>query len=102
MTSSPEYRLAVPKWDEQGEDEDPKARLLTTVVLVDQFGVGGVHLHLEAVQVHVVGDLQVPVEASGYSEEALTNLHLAVDADGHWDTLEVDGREYVVFATPFC
>lgn len=62
--------------------------------------VNGLPLHLEAIAVQVgEGGLQ---EASDQSDESLALVHQAVGSHGHWQTLEIDGRDYVLIATPFC
>lgn len=75
-------------------DRQDGSRLRTTLV------VNGVPLHLEAIAVEVgEGGVQ---DASNRSDESLALVHGAVGANGHWQTLEINGRDYVLIATPFC
>jgi hypothetical protein len=70
------------------------SRLKTTLV------VNGVPLHLDAIEVEV-GEDGVQ-HASEEVDESVALIHSAVGADGHFGTLEIGGREYVLIATPFC
>jgi hypothetical protein len=70
------------------------SRLMATLV------VNGLPLHLEAIEVEV--DESRIQRASDESDDSLELVHMAAGADGHWQTLEIDGREYVLMATPFC
>ena len=74
--------------------EADRSRLITTLT------VNGVQLHLEAIEVRIdQGWIQ---RACDESDQALASIHAAVGAGGHWETLEIAGRDYVVIATPFC
>ena len=58
----------------------------------------GTMLHLEAIQVHMVGDVQAPVNP----ELADDFTHLALYGnEGVFDTTEINGKHYVLAATPF-
>ena len=62
--------------------------------------VNGLPLHVEAIEVEIGdGDVQ---QANDTSDELLALIHDAVGADGHWQTLDIGGRDYVLIATPFC
>jgi hypothetical protein len=74
--------------------EADRSRLITTLTL------NGVQLHLEAIEV-MTGEGRIQ-RASDESDQALASIHEAVGADGHWEMLEIAGRDYVVIATPFC
>jgi hypothetical protein len=57
-------------------------------------------MHLDAIEVALAnGSIQ---RGRGDSEAVLSLIHQAVAAEGHWQTLEIGGREYVLIATPFC
>lgn len=75
---------------------DPRTRLHTTINL------GGVSMHLEAIEVKGVerGDcvLQVP-ENDGLEDEV---AHLQEFAGGTFVTHEIQGRHYIIIATPHC
>jgi hypothetical protein len=62
--------------------------------------VNGLPLHLEALVVSA--DEHGIQRGSREADEGLAMIHQAVGADGHWQTLEIDGHEYVLIATPFC
>jgi hypothetical protein len=60
--------------------------------------ISGTMMHLEAIQVHFADDEQQPVNPE------LTNdfLYLSLYAsDGAFDTTEINGKRYVLVATPF-
>jgi hypothetical protein len=60
--------------------------------------ISGTMMHLEAIQVHVVADTQQPVNAD-FADDF---LHLSLYAsDGAFDTTEINGKPYVLVATPF-
>ena len=67
--------------------------LVTTVV------VNGVEMHLQAIE--IASDEGMQRVAPDW-EEALAKVHEAVGADGHWQTIELDGREYVLIGTALC
>lgn len=77
-------------------DEAP--RLLTTVV------INGTLMHLEAIAVHMhaTPPETTPIQEAVNSDEDedLGLIFNAVAADGPWDTTTIDGREYVLIATP--
>jgi hypothetical protein len=79
-------------WDEIGDDDDPKNRLLACL------RVGPLYMHLEAIEV-------VPNFHDGYDaryagrDEMLQSL-LAFE-ECVFERLEIDGRFYVLIATPF-
>jgi hypothetical protein len=75
-------------------DREDRFRLKTTLV------VNGLPLHLEAIAVR--DGEQGLQEANDPSDESLALVHEAVGAHGQWQTLEIDGRDYVLIATPFC
>ncbi|HEY7691896.1 MAG TPA: hypothetical protein VH816_06095 [Gaiellaceae bacterium] len=62
--------------------------------------VNGVDMHLLAIAVRDTScHLQ---EFDEGWDEPLAGLHGAVGADGHWQTVVIEGREYVLLATPLC
>jgi hypothetical protein len=58
----------------------------------------GTMLHLEALQVHVVGDTQQAVNPE--DDWDFTYLCL-FGSEGRFETTEIDGTSYVLVATPF-
>lgn len=85
-----------PVGDEPDDDDadagDTRSFLLSTLI------VNGLHLHLEAHEVVPDSD---PQECRQLGEERLNGLWQFAEWDGHFDTMELDGREYLVVATPF-
>jgi hypothetical protein len=66
--------------------------LLTTI------GVGGCNLHLEAIAVEWTGGVQ----RASTRDSDLGVWRAATGAGGPWETLDIDGQEYVLVATPYC
>ncbi len=60
--------------------------------------VSGTMLHLEAIEVQYVGDEQQAVNADLSAEFTYLSLYAS---DGPFDTTEIDGKQYVLVATPF-
>lgn len=101
---TPVYALTIPDdaWvANSGLDNDPEACLFATLVLNDDL-----YLHVEAWAVTYAdeGDRIGTVQRAAHDlyEDNFGDLHAAVGADGHFDTLTIKGREYIVLASPFC
>jgi hypothetical protein len=78
-------------WEQVGTN-DPATHLLATIYVM------GCPMHLEARQVGQNEDGQTFLEREG-DYDALSRLY------GVWDdftTVMIDGREYILFAVPFC
>lgn len=80
------------EWTYIGDDDDPKNRLLATIK------IGPLHMHLEAVEVvpnfHDAYDAKY--EGRDNYLQTLMDLEEVV-----FERLEIDGRFYVIWATPF-
>tara|TARA_Y100000310_G_scaffold93212_2_gene90764 strand:+ start:2741 stop:3040 length:300 start_codon:yes stop_codon:yes gene_type:complete len=84
-------------WEAVGDD-NPDSRLLATVQ------IGPCPFHLEAWQIQPPQPphmLQIP------AADHIDDMHLdaaaeAFGADGPFQTLPIDGKEYLVFMSPFC
>lgn len=92
------------EWEEDGSEEDPRAKLLSTMTLPN-----GYCLHAELIEVldlEVLGGdgetVQTFVCSSGYDEDDYQRIFGAVGGDGRWQTYELNGREYVLICTPYC
>lgn len=84
-------------WDEIGAESDPKARLLAHI------RIAGLDMHLEAWEVEYVDhpdglQVQCAKEAS-LSADSFDKLCAMMDSS--FVTTEIDGREYVLVATPY-
>lgn len=88
------------EWEEIGAD-DPKDRLLTTVL------IGGVPHHLEAIAVEERPDpvpgLRPEQVASSYLYRDILNDYRAADGgtDEPFLTVDINGSHYCLFMTPF-
>lgn len=60
--------------------------------------ISGTMMHLEAIQVHDVGDEQQPVNRDLTDEFMYLSLY---GSDGPFDTTEINGKSYILVATPF-
>lgn len=94
--TSNRWRIDTVTWEDSGSDDDPKSRLLAQVAIL------GCPMHLEAYAVHYDGDahMQVPDDISW--DVTINDFASAAGSDGPWMTVGIDGREYVLFASPHC
>jgi hypothetical protein len=67
--------------------------------LIRTLMVNQLEMHLEAWELRLETGLQQPKQMS---EDDFSALHAAFGADGPFNTLTIAGREYVVFASPYC
>jgi hypothetical protein len=81
-------------WEDGSYDDDAPARHRLVATLV----VNGTRLHLEA---HLVVPGADP-QRTFAGDEDVAAIHHAVGGDGPWQTTTIDGRAYVLVATPFC
>lgn len=96
----PTITIEIPEdaWEpahEDNEEEGERAddRLITTIV------INRTPMHLEAWAVENDGD---NIQQHPAYPDDLSNLASAVGADGHFDTTTINGRDYVLVASPHC
>ena len=82
-------------WDENGDDADVSERLIATIE------INGLFLHVEAIAVVYSQDGSMQCGSEGV-EDAFDSWYDASGSDGHVQTLMIKGREYALFASPFC
>lgn len=89
---APDLPLALLRWDETGTETNPKSRLLA------HMRIGGLDMHLEAIEVTVVdGHLQEAAESEFEDRfEALVAIE-----ETAFETITINEREYVLFAVPY-
>jgi hypothetical protein len=93
-----ELHFTVPEgmWEEaSGDDEDPRGRLLCMV------WVNSVPCHLEAWAVHY-DETPMEVQQADIRPDDLDDLFRAVGGDGPFQTLQIQGRDYILVMTPHC
>lgn len=80
---------------------DPLTRLL------GQLTIAGVGFHVEAIEVHTIDNLAPGYIPSGEQcardeslQDNLDGLFAHAEPDGPFDTVEIDGRDYVIAITP--
>jgi hypothetical protein len=88
----PSISLDALVWDEIGDDDDPKNRLLTSI------RIGPLFMHLEALEVAPNFHDAYDAKYSGRDDmlQALMGYEEAV-----FERIEIEGRFYVLIATPF-
>lgn len=69
--------------------------------LVAEIRINGVNMHLEAIQVET-DDGRVQRAVDFFAESALDKYREGADADGPFQTVMIEGREYALIASPFC
>lgn len=106
-TTETALALTIPDdaWDPIGPDNDTPAeqadRLLWSRILYRPgVRINGVGFHLEGWAVEE--DEDAHMQTAEWDDESLGLIHNAVGADGSWDTVTVNGREYVLVMSPYC
>ncbi|HEY1292853.1 MAG TPA: hypothetical protein VGJ60_07240 [Chloroflexota bacterium] len=92
-----EVQITIPDdaWEPNDGLADPRSRLLATISIND------CPMHLEAWEVRVNEEgIQEPTAIEDDGD--FWNLYAAVGADGHFQTVEIGGREYILVASPYC
>lgn len=88
--------LATIKWRATGawlgEDADSRARLSAVV------RIGGADHHLDAIEVAEIDGMQCSVNGA---EEEFEDLDMFAGNGGRFETVSIEGREYVLSMTPF-
>lgn len=88
----------VTNWDELGNLDNrsahPRALLLGTV------SINGLMMHVEAIQVTRRGSMQEAIHSD--LEDRFTEWYVASGSEGHVQTATIKGRQYALFASPFC
>jgi len=79
------------QWEQTGSEENPKSRLLAGII------INGLHLHLEAIQVHNDGSGQKAVDVM--FEDQVSNYQNIQDTE--FTTINHEGRDYIIVATPY-
>lgn len=93
------FVLVVPDdaWDWCGDEEqDPSRRTRATATIT----INGVMFHLDAWLVKDSEPFETQEMVEGDSD--VDAIHGAVYADGSFETVTIEGREYVLVATPYC
>ena len=80
-------------WAADGPDDDPRGRLTASI------RINGCEMHLEAYAVHT--NDEGTQEFDVWPDECESIYH-GVSAEGAWRTVEIDGREYALIASPYC
>jgi len=90
------WNIHIPEdaWEPNNALADPRQRLLATM------SINGCPMHLEAWEVSYDEEQGIQFLVDGADD--LDNLALAVGADGHFQTVEIGDREYVLVASPYC
>lgn len=92
----PTVEVKEPIWREVGTDDDPRA------ILKGIWTVNDLSLHVIALAVHIdeaEGTMEMDEGVEGYD---IDELWVAHGMAGPAETAVIDGRHYLVFASPFC
>ena len=97
MKPALEFTIDDSLWEESGVDDyDRTARLHATVC------INGVFHHLEAFAVVENEKTHVQEAADTAFEDNNGGIYDVAEPDGHWQTVKIKGRDYVLAMTPFC
>ena len=83
-------------WEDWSGEGEPAGVVLGTSITLN-----GTFMHVEAIEVEESA-LGEQVARDCLHEERLSRYHDAAGADGRMETVEIAGRHYCVFASPFC
>lgn len=92
----PAVAIAEPIWSEAGPEHDQRARLKGI------WSVGGLSRHVIALAVHIDEQretMELDDSVQGYDIGELWTAH---GMEGYAETAIIDGRHYLIFASPFC
>lgn len=64
--------------------------------------INGTMFHVEAIEVTYEGQYEVQQAKDPAWQESFDRYFIAAGAEGVMDTVQIKGREYVVFLSPFC
>lgn len=93
LLTPPTIPLESIQWDATGEEHDPSARLLAHI------RIGRLNMHLEAWAVERdEAGVQRALESTMRADD-FNSLCLMMDTS--FITVEIDGRDYVLVATPY-
>lgn len=89
---NPCLKMEELEWLPDGTESNPKSRLWAS------FNISGYCMHLEAIEVEEKNGVQDVVNAA--LEDNLDHYYAAAEPAGRFDPVEIDGRNYVLFAYP--
>ena len=84
-------------WEESGVDDYDRSARLSTVICINR-----VFHHLEAYAVVENGKTHIQEPADIAFETNLDGLCSVAEPNGHWQTVKIRDRDYVLVVTPFC
>lgn len=93
LQNPPSIPMSAISWSKIGDESDPAVRMLAHI------RIGGLDMHLEAWAVTIDDDgMQSAVMSSRRTEEF---GQLCTMMDCVFETIEFEGRQYVLIATPY-
>lgn len=100
------FHLTIPDeaWRAVGEPDgdDPDRVLDGREHLICALVINGTSHHLEAHEVDVIRSEEDSYQQFFLYDEQMDHIHAGVAATGRWTTTKIDGREYVLVASPYC
>jgi hypothetical protein len=103
-------QLSPYQWDETGPEDDPSLRLRTSTDLAVDGKFAKTDLHLEAIRVRIDKDGMQVINPRGTNldnpevcriEIELDELYSLSGTGSPFETTEINGFDYVIFAYPF-
>lgn len=85
----PTIRLEDLIWDEIGEEDNPRSRLLSHI------RIGDLDMHLEAREIDQTQEFQTTISCPESTER------LQAIEEVEFTTTDINGREYIMFALPY-
>lgn len=99
MSEAPNFHIDAWTWQDAGSDEDPKSRLIATATFTT--GPASCYLHVMALAVQKVGSAEIQTNVDPAFDEDWDGL-CKIDDDAAFETVEINGRTYVIYAHPHC
>ena len=95
MKSATIVNIPSDAWEPTGPDSDPQSRLLACL------DVGGYPMHLEAYEV-MIDKHKTQVAANSLFDTNVENAYGVGEPDKPFETIDINGKTYILVATPYC
>jgi hypothetical protein len=84
------------RWENWSGEDEPEGAVLGTSITIN-----GTFMHVEAIEVRQA-EWGEQIARYGLHQQRLSRYHDAAGADGRMETVEIKGRHYCLFTSPFC
>lgn len=92
--------IPINAWQWIGDYDDSECP--QTALGLATIEINGVSFHVEAIEVRYDDDQQMQVALNASLDERFGQWFSASNSEGTIQTVEIDGREYALFASPYC